>query len=193
MVGSDVASELIVISVGFVTSGVVVSTCGATQQPTKMAYKRKGVFGGKSDGNYSSERRAVVEARDMMELRERGEAIVFLWGRYGRNKNTILLDAFNSLLHSIIIPHGKRMIRERMKFGKLYAFNHFGCVVRFHTTSLFRFHIWNRRGKTSAASPICKWCTLFVLNAPCAWEINKRLVATKLIGISPLPGSPPAP
>ena len=49
---------------------------------TKMAYKRKGVFGGKSDGNYSSERRAVVEARDMMELRERGEAIVFLWGRY---------------------------------------------------------------------------------------------------------------
>ena len=41
---------------------------------TKMAYKRKGVFGGKSDGNYSSERRAVVEARDMMELRERGEA-----------------------------------------------------------------------------------------------------------------------
>ena len=112
---------------------------------------------------------------------------------YGRNKNTILLDAFNGLLHGVIIPHGKRMIRERMKLGKLYAFNHFGCVVRFHTTSLFRFHIWNRRGRTSAASPICKWCTLFVLNAPCAWEINKRLVAAKLIGISPLPGSPPAP
>ena len=49
---------------------------------TKMAYKRKGVFGGKSDGNYSSERRAVVEARDMMELRERGEAIVFIFGHY---------------------------------------------------------------------------------------------------------------
>ena len=51
---------------------------------TKMAYKRKGVFGGKSDGNYSSERRAVVEARDMMELRERGEAIAFVYGRYIR-------------------------------------------------------------------------------------------------------------
>ena len=49
---------------------------------TKMAYKRKGVFGGKSDGNYSSERRAVVEARDMMELRERGEAIAFVYGHY---------------------------------------------------------------------------------------------------------------
>lgn len=49
---------------------------------TKMAYKRKGAFGGKSDGNYSSERRAVVEARDMMELRERGEAIAFIYGHY---------------------------------------------------------------------------------------------------------------
>lgn len=53
---------------------------------TKMAYKRKGVFGGKSDGNYSSERRAVVEARDMMELRERGEAIAFVYGHYIRCK-----------------------------------------------------------------------------------------------------------
>ena len=53
---------------------------------TKMAYKRKGVFGGKSDGNYSSERRAVVEARDMMELRERCEAIVFVYGHYIRCK-----------------------------------------------------------------------------------------------------------
>ena len=53
---------------------------------TKMAYKRKGVFGGKSDGNYSSERRAVVEAKDMMELRERGEAIAFVYGHYIRCK-----------------------------------------------------------------------------------------------------------
>ena len=48
----------------------------------RMSYKRKGFMGGKSDGNYSPERRPIVEARDMMELRERGEAIVFLWGRY---------------------------------------------------------------------------------------------------------------
>ncbi|MBQ3022122.1 MAG: type IV secretory system conjugative DNA transfer family protein [Clostridia bacterium] len=53
---------------------------------TKMAYKRKGVFGGKSDGNYSSERRAIVEARDLLGLRERGEAIVFLYGHYIRCK-----------------------------------------------------------------------------------------------------------
>ena len=44
------------------------------------------MFGGKSDGNYSSERRAVVEARDMMELRERGEAIAFVYGHYIRCK-----------------------------------------------------------------------------------------------------------
>ena len=53
---------------------------------TKMAYKRKGVFGGKSDGKYSSERRAVVEARDLLGLRERGDAIVFLYGHYIRCK-----------------------------------------------------------------------------------------------------------
>ena len=53
---------------------------------TKMAYKRKGVFGGKSDGNYSSERRAIVEARDLLGLRERCEAIVFLYGHYIRCK-----------------------------------------------------------------------------------------------------------
>ena len=51
-------------------------------ETTKMSYKRKGAFGGKSDGNYSSERRPIVEARDMMELRERGEAIAFIYGHY---------------------------------------------------------------------------------------------------------------
>ena len=59
---------------------------------TKMAYKRKGVFGGKSDGNYSSERRAVVEARDMMELRERGEAIAFVYGHYIRCKKLLYFE-----------------------------------------------------------------------------------------------------
>lgn len=53
---------------------------------TKMAYKRKGVFGGKSDGNYSSERRAVVEAKDLMELREKYEALSFIYGHYIRCK-----------------------------------------------------------------------------------------------------------
>ena len=48
----------------------------------RMSYKRKGFMGGKSDGNYSPERRPIVEARDMMELRERGEAIAFIFGRY---------------------------------------------------------------------------------------------------------------
>jgi type IV secretory pathway TraG/TraD family ATPase VirD4 len=55
-------------------------------ETTKMSYKRKGVFGGKSDGNYSTERRPFIEARDMMELRERGEAIAFVYGHYIRCK-----------------------------------------------------------------------------------------------------------
>lgn len=52
----------------------------------RMSYKRKGFMGGKSDGNYSPERRPIVEARDMMELRERGEAIAFVYGHYIRCK-----------------------------------------------------------------------------------------------------------
>ena len=52
----------------------------------RMSYKRKGFMGGKSDGNYSPERRPIVEARDMMELRERGEAICFSYGHYIRCK-----------------------------------------------------------------------------------------------------------
>ncbi len=52
----------------------------------RMSYKRKGVFGGKSDGNYSPERRPIVEARDMMELRERGEMLIFVYGHYIRCK-----------------------------------------------------------------------------------------------------------
>lgn len=52
----------------------------------RMSYKRKGVFGGKSDGNYSPERRHIIEAKDMMELREKGEAIAFVYGRYIRCK-----------------------------------------------------------------------------------------------------------
>ena len=52
----------------------------------RMSYKRKGVFGGKSDGNYSPERRHIIEAKDMMELRAKGEAIAFVYGRYIRCK-----------------------------------------------------------------------------------------------------------
>ena len=52
----------------------------------RMSYKRKGVFGGKSDGNYSPERRHIIEAKDMMELREKGEMIAFVYGRYIRCK-----------------------------------------------------------------------------------------------------------
>ena len=55
-------------------------------ETVKMSYKRKGVFGGKSDGSYSTERRPIIEARDMMELRERGEAIAFVYGHYIRCK-----------------------------------------------------------------------------------------------------------
>ena len=53
---------------------------------TKMSYQRKGVLGGRSDGNYSQERRPIIEARDLMELRMKNEAICFIYGRYFRCK-----------------------------------------------------------------------------------------------------------
>ena len=55
-------------------------------QTTRMSYKRKGALGGKSDASYSSEYRPVIEARDLLELRERGETIAFIYGRYVRCK-----------------------------------------------------------------------------------------------------------
>jgi len=49
-----------------------------------MSYKY-GMFG-KRDSNYSDERRDVVEAKDLMELREKGECIAFIYGHYVRCK-----------------------------------------------------------------------------------------------------------
>lgn len=63
-----------------------VSAMVGDYESTRMSYRRKGVLGGKSDGNYSPERRPIIEARDMMELRERGEAIAFVYGHYIRCK-----------------------------------------------------------------------------------------------------------
>ena len=63
-----------------------VSAMVGEYETTKMSYNRKGVFGGKSDGSYSTERRPIIEARDMMELREKGEAIAFIYGHYIRCK-----------------------------------------------------------------------------------------------------------
>ena len=63
-----------------------VSAMVGEYETTKMSYKRKGVFGGKSDGSYSTERRPIIEARDMMELREKGDAIAFIYGHYIRCK-----------------------------------------------------------------------------------------------------------
>lgn len=63
-----------------------VSAMVGEYEVVKMSYKHKGVFGGKSDGSYSTERRPVIETRDMMELRERGEMIAFVYGHYIRCK-----------------------------------------------------------------------------------------------------------
>ena len=52
----------------------------------KMSYKHKGFFGGKSDGTYSPEKRPIVDAKTMMQLREKNEAIAFIYGRYVRCK-----------------------------------------------------------------------------------------------------------
>lgn len=55
-------------------------------ESTKMSYKKNGFFGGKSDGNYSTERRPIVEAKDLMELRAKDELIAFVYGKYVRCK-----------------------------------------------------------------------------------------------------------
>lgn len=63
-----------------------VSNMAGEYEATKMTYKRKGFFGGKFDGSYSTERRPIVDAKALMELREKGEAIAFIYGHYMRCK-----------------------------------------------------------------------------------------------------------
>ena len=67
-------------------TAVYVGALAGDFEATKMSYKRKGFFGGKSDGNYSTERRPIVDTKEMQGLRERGEAIVFIYGHYVRCK-----------------------------------------------------------------------------------------------------------
>ena len=52
----------------------------------KMSYKHKGFFGGKSDGTYSPEKRPIVDARTLMQLRDKDEVISFIYGKYIRCK-----------------------------------------------------------------------------------------------------------
>lgn len=78
-------------------------------EATKMSYKKKGFFGGKSDGNYSTERRPIVDTKEMMGLREKGEAIVFIYGHYVRCKKLkYYQDPF-------IAPILKRKQEEKIK------------------------------------------------------------------------------
>ncbi len=63
-----------------------VSNMAGEYEATRMTYKRKGFFGGKSDGSYSTERRPVVDSKALMELREKNEAICFVYGHYMRCK-----------------------------------------------------------------------------------------------------------
>lgn len=63
-----------------------VSAMVGDYEATKMSYQRKGFFGGKSNGNYSQERRPIVDGKTMMELREKGEMIAFIYGHYVRCK-----------------------------------------------------------------------------------------------------------
>lgn len=78
----------------------------------RMSYKRKGFMGGKSDGNYSPERRPIVEARDMMELRERGEAIAFVYGHYIRCQK---LRYFEDPFIAPILKRRQEELAERNK------------------------------------------------------------------------------
>lgn len=86
-----------------------VSAMVGDYESTRMSYKRKGVFGGKSDGSYSAERRPIIEARDMMGLRERGEAIAFVYGHYIRCKKLRYFE------DPYIAPILKRRQEEQLK------------------------------------------------------------------------------
>jgi type IV secretory pathway TraG/TraD family ATPase VirD4 len=62
----------------------LVSRLAGEYDITKLSYGRKGIMRSKSDEHYSSERRAIVEPSDLQTLRERNEAIIFLFGNYAR-------------------------------------------------------------------------------------------------------------
>ena len=81
----------------------------------RMSYKRKGFMGGKSDGNYSPERRPIIEARDMMGLRDRGEAIAFVYGKYMQIKKLRYFE------DPYIVPILKRRQEELAKRNKTRA------------------------------------------------------------------------
>ena len=81
----------------------------------KMTYKRKGAFGGKSDGDYSPEHRPIIEARDMMGLRDRGEAIAFVYGKYMQIKKLRYFE------DPYIVPILKRRQEELAKRNKTRA------------------------------------------------------------------------
>ena len=63
-----------------------VSGMAGEYESTSMSYKKKGAFGGKSDGSYSQNRRPIVENSDLLKLREKGEVIAFIYGHYVRCK-----------------------------------------------------------------------------------------------------------
>lgn len=81
----------------------LVSAMAGEYEATKMSYKRKGAFGGKSDGSYSIERRPIVDAKAMMELREKKQAIAFVYGHYMRVSKLMYFN--DPILAPIINEH----------------------------------------------------------------------------------------
>ena len=86
-----------------------VAALAGDYEATKMSYKRKGAFGGKSDGNYSTERRPIIDAKEMAMLREKGECISFLYGHYIRCKKLRYFE------DPILAPLLKRKKEEKTK------------------------------------------------------------------------------
>lgn len=89
-----------------------VSGMAGEYESTSMSYKKKGAFGGKSDGSYSQNRRPIVENSDLLKLREKGEVIAFIYGHYVRCKKMRYFE--DSLLKPILEKHKK----ERQKEGR---------------------------------------------------------------------------
>lgn len=69
-----------------------VSTMAGEYKTARQNYDKKGIANSANDVKYSDEYRKIVNAESMMELREKKEAIAFIYGKYLRFKKFIYFE-----------------------------------------------------------------------------------------------------
>ena len=87
----------------------LVSNMAGEWEATKYSYQRRGIWGGKSNANYSTERRPIVDGKAMMELRKKEEMICVIYGEYFRIKK------LKYFLDPYIAPILKKKKEEKTK------------------------------------------------------------------------------